>query len=165
MPIYKYYTAQGCLAQGFTVLIYKIKYLCLCNANLKNSYQSYMNERWLPGFIWCVFINSLKDKKVLKNYASFKSRTKNQQFLYSILGPCNVENLLISHSDKVNDEISTWVLNCSQASIIHVLKLEADFLAKSTLDTTKKISERARFVFLENSLIWRQWLEALHFGT
>ena len=111
-----------------------------------------MNERWLPGFIWCVFINSLKDKKVLKNYASFKSRTKNQRFLYSILGPwrapqCNVENLLISHSDKVNDEISTWVLNCSQASIIHVLKLEADFLVKSTLDTTKKISERVGFFF------------------
>ena len=67
----------------------------------------------------------------------------------------NVENLLISHSDKVNDEISTWVLNCSQASIIHVLKLEADFLVKSTLDTTKKISERAGFFFLENSPIRR----------
>ena len=136
---------------GWVILIYKIKYLCLCNAYLKVSYQSYMNERWLPGFIWCVFINSLKDKKVLKNYASFKSRTKNQRFLYSILGPwplnCNVENLLISHSDKVNDEISTWVLNCSQASIIHVLKLEADFLAKSTLDTTKKIRGKEGFFF------------------
>ena len=107
-----------------------------------------MNERCLPGFIWCIFINSLKDKKVLKNYASFTSRTTNQRFLYSILGPdLNVENLLISHSDKVNDEISTWVLNCSQASIIHVLKLEADFLAKSTLDNTKKISERTGFFF------------------
>ena len=107
-----------------------------------------MNERCLPGFIWCIFINSIKDKKVLKNYASFKSRTTNQRFLYSILGPWppNVENLLISHSDKVNDEISTWVLNC-QASIIRVLKLEADFLAKSTLDNTKKISERTGFFF------------------
>ena len=82
-----------------------------------------------------------------------KSAVSLFNFGYSMAPQCNVENLLISHSDKVNDEISTWVLNCSQASIIHVLKLEADFLAKSTLDTTKKISERARFVFLENSLI------------
>ena len=100
-------------------------------------------------YMVCLYKQPKGHKKVLKNYASFTSRTTNQRFLYSILGSWSpkVENLLISHSDKVNDEISTWVLNCSQASIIHVLKLEADFLAKSTLDTTKKISERARFVF------------------
>jgi hypothetical protein len=97
----------------------------------------------------CLYKQPKGQKSAQKLCSKFQKQDQKSAvslFNFGSLAPqCNVENLLISHSDKVNDEISTWVLNCSQASIIHVLKLEADFLAKSTLDTTKKIREREGF--------------------
>ena len=37
MPIYKYYTAQGCLAQGFTVLPYFVKKVFSMSGKVLNS--------------------------------------------------------------------------------------------------------------------------------